>query len=109
MANTKSQLTAAQAEIEALKAQLAAAQAAPVAAAAPAIPKDVAERIRQEAHAEIKALGTRSCACGCGATTKSTFAPGHDAKHAGALIRAKQAAWLAAQATPAEPAAEPQQ
>ena len=34
---------------------------------------------------------TRECECGCGAETRSTWAPGHDARHAGKLIRAARA------------------
>jgi hypothetical protein len=37
-------------------------------------------RITQDVEEEIKALGIRSCACGCGGTTRNTFLPGHDAK-----------------------------
>lgn len=33
----------------------------------------------------------RECECGCGAETRSTWAPGHDARHAGKLIRASRA------------------
>lgn len=50
--------------------------------------------------AEVEATPTpTACKCGCGAPTKSTYAPGHDARHAGQIGR-----WLLANpdATPAQ-------
>lgn len=41
------------------------------------------------AREQIKALSARSCACGCGAATKNTFAPGHDAQLHSRILREK--------------------
>ena len=34
---------------------------------------------------------SRECECGCGTETRSAWAPGHDARHSGKLIRAARA------------------
>lgn len=39
--------------------------------------------------------GTGSCTCGCGRSTGSLYAPGHDAKHAGEVARRLAERWIA--------------
>ena len=53
------------------------------------MPAEVKEKLRQHVAAkdEGKPAPTGTCLCGCGGTTKSRFAPGHDAKLKGKLRR----------------------
>lgn len=67
-------------------------------AAKPTLSAERMLAIKAAAHATVAALSVRSCGCGCGAPTKSTFAPGHDAKLASRLVKEQVEAELAAQA-----------
>lgn len=67
-------------------------QAAP---AKPALSDAVKAKIREDAHEQIAALSRRNCACGCNTPTKSTFAPGHDARMFSRLVKEAEEAALA--------------
>lgn len=64
--------------------------------AAVTIPDEVMDEIRHRAHATVKSYSNRTCACGCMQPTKSTFAPGHDAKLLSQLIEAGKREYLEA-------------
>ena len=69
----------------------------PAPAAAPVTPQiSTGDRARIVAEVEehIKGLGARTCACECGTPTKSTFAPGHDARLRSRLINERTAEFL---------------
>lgn len=81
--------TAAAEKLAALRAELAALTAANPElltaeanrkAAVAARAKELREKARAAAHEAVRKLAERTCACGCGGRTKSTFVPGHDAK-----------------------------